>query len=85
MQARLWSGCRQGRTWKTRVNTPTVCRISVQHFCNDHIHVCYHLLLIKAVVDQCYENDLSPNGSVFIRGLTKARVSNADRNCLSAV
>ena len=30
-------------------------------------------------------NDLSPNDSVFTRGVTKVRVSDADRKCLAGV
>ena len=30
-----------------------------------------------------YENDLSPNVLMFTRGVTKVRVSDADRNCLA--
>ena len=31
------------------------------------------------------EKDLSPNIFVFTRGVTKVRVSDADRNCLAGV
>ena len=31
------------------------------------------------------EKDLSPNVFVFTRGVTKVRVSDADRNCLAGV